>query len=137
MDSETEDWKPVLDILTLVKRGWPNQTWSWDDRFTMILSSFPKEQEMQARASAAHALSYAWDSKSIATAPAGLRAICERTGGLRAGQMMMAGKAGGVVLYGLWWPWGGGATITLRLGIGDCGPFEPPFPQVRTLFNVS
>jgi len=136
MDPEVDDWTPVLEPLRVLRKGWPNPTWTWDERFTMLASSFPKAQEMQARASAAHALPYAWDMNSIATAPAGLRSICERTGGLRAGQMMMAGKAGDIVLYGLWWPWGGGGTITLRIGLGAHDPMEEPFPQVRELFDV-
>lgn len=136
MEPEDSDWRPVFEKLTLLHRGWPEPSWTWDPRFSMIASSFDSALEMPARASAAHALSYAWSSTTLPTAPAGLRSLCERTGGLRAGQMLMAGKAGGVVLYGLWWPWGGGAKITLRLGIGECDSMEAPFPEVRAMFGV-
>jgi len=136
MDPQVDDWSAVLEPLSVLRRGWPNPTWTWDERLVMVASSFPKDKEMQARASAAHALPYAWDVNSLPTAPAGLRTICEHTGGLRAGQMLMAGKAGGIVLYGLWWPWGGGGTITLRIGLGAHAVHEEPFPQVRDLFDV-
>jgi hypothetical protein len=136
MDPEVDDWTPVLEKLSLLKRGWPNPTWTWDGRFNMLASSFPKVDEMKARASAAHAMPYAWDLNSVQTAPEGLRIICDRAGGLRAGQMLMAGKAGGLVIVGLWWPWGGGGTITLRLGLGEHDAMEEPFPQVRDLFDV-
>jgi hypothetical protein len=136
MDPEGEDWLPVIEKLTLLKRGWPSPTWTWDARFTMIASSFDKAVEAAARASAVHALPYAWDSQSLSTAPAGLRELCQRTGGLRAKQMLMAGRAGPLVLVGLWWPWGDGKTITLRLGLGEHGAAEEPYPQVRTLFGV-
>lgn len=136
MDSEVTRWEPVLERLRVLRKGWPNPTWTWDERFTMIASSFPKAQEMQARASMSHALPYAWDMTSLPTAPAGLRAICETTGGLRAGQMLLAGKAGDIVLFGLWWPWGGGGTFTLRIGLGAHDVNEDPFPQVRELFDV-
>jgi hypothetical protein len=136
MGEDVDDWTPVLDTLAALQRGWPNPEWTWDDRFTMIASSFGKAREVDARTSAALALPYAWDSKSLATAPAGLREICERSGGLRNGQMLMAGKAGGIVLVGLWWPWGNGEMITLRLGLGEHDVMEAPFPQVRELFNV-
>jgi len=136
MDDDVEDWKQVIDVLTLLKRGWPSPEWTWDERFTMLASSFAKPKEMEARASAAHALPYAWDSKSISTAPAGLQTIAERTGGLRKGQMLMAGKASGIVLIGLWWPWGNGENITLRIGLGEHGATEDPFPAVRTLFGL-
>ena len=137
MDGEVEDWKPALDLLAVLKQGWPNPEWTWDDRFTMIASSFAKEREPEARASAAHALPYAWDVNSIGTAPAGLRAICDRSGGLRRGQLLMAGKASGIVLVGLWWPWGNGEMITLRLGLGEHDAMEAPFPEVRALFGVT
>jgi hypothetical protein len=136
MDPEVNDWKAVLEPLTVLRRGWPNPTWTWDERFRMIASSFPKEKEMDARASMAHALPYAWDMTSLPTAPAGLRSICEGSGGLRAGQLLLAGKAGDIVLFGLWWPWGGGQTITLRIGLGAHEIMEEPFPQVRQLFDI-
>lgn len=136
MDSDGNRWKAVLEPLGVLKQGWPNPTWTWDERFMMIASSFTKAQELQARASMAHALPYAWDIASLPTAPAGLRKICESTGGLRAGQMMLAGKVGDIVLFGLWWPWGGGQTFTLRIGLGAHDVSEEPFPQVRELFDV-
>ena len=136
MDPEDSDWRPVFEKLELLRRAWPEPTWTWDPRFWTLTSSFSRDLERAARASAAHVLSYAWSPETIGTAPGGLRAICERTGGLRAGQMLMAGKAGGVVVYGLWWPWGGGEKITLRLGIGECEVMEAPFPAVRHMFGV-
>ena len=136
MEPVVNDWRAVLDPLTMVRTSWPNPTWTWDERFRMIASSFPKEQEMKARASMAHALPYGWDMTSLPTAPAGLRKICENTGSLRAGQLLLAGKAGDIVLFGLWWPWGGGQTITLRIGLGAHDIMEEPFPQVRELFAI-
>ncbi len=136
MAETEEDWKPVLDKLELLKNAWPNQAWTWDQRFAMMSSSFAKELEPQARASAALALPSSWDAKTLATAPASLRELCEATGGLRARQALLAGRAGDLVLWGLWWPWGDGTTITLRLGLGDYETMEPPYPAVRTLFGV-
>lgn len=131
-----DELQPILDRLLLLKNDWPNSTWTWDERFTMLASSFTKDLVPQARASAARALDYAWDSTTITTAPAGLQAICERTGGLRKGQLVMAGKAGPLVIVGLWWPWRGGETITLRLGLGEYEAMEEPYPQVRQLFGI-
>jgi len=136
MDPDGDDWQPVLDTLLLLKNAWPNSTWTWDARFTMMASSFGKDSAAQARASIARALTYAWDTKSIATAPKTLQEICDKTGGLRAGQLVMAGRAGPLVLVGLWWPWMGGENITLRLGLGEYEVMEPPFPQVRELFGA-
>ena len=120
---------PVLDPLTLLKEGWPGAAWSWDDRFAMVASSFGADLEPKARASAMHAFPRGWTTKSIDTAPPGLRAIADRTGGLRAGQRLLAGASD--ALYGLWWPWSGGATITLRIGL-----VELDSTALRELFGV-
>lgn len=135
-DLAGDDWHAVMDALLLLKNDWPNSSWSWDARFTMLASSFGKDVAPQARATAARAMQYAWDPTTIATAPAGLRAIADKTGGLRQGQQILAGKAGDVVIVGLWWPWRGGEMITLRLGLGEFDAMEPPFPRVRELFGA-
>ncbi|MBA3820635.1 MAG: hypothetical protein H0X17_17215 [Deltaproteobacteria bacterium] len=136
MDPDDSDWEPVFEKLRLLRAGWPGPSWEWDMRFATLSSSFVIAHEPAARAAANHVLTYAWTQATLPTAPAGLRAICGRTGGLRAGQLLMAGKVGGIVMYGLWWPWGGGAKVTLRLGIGECAVDEAPFPMVRELFGV-
>jgi len=135
-DMEPEDWHPVFDALLLLKNDWPNSSWSWDARVTMLASSFPKDAAAKARQTAARTMPYAWDQTTIATAPNGLKTIAEKTGGLRKGQLIMAGKAGPLVIVGLWWPWRGGEMITLRLGLGEYEAMEPPFPQVRELFGA-
>ena len=131
-----DDWRPVLDKLALLKNAWPGEPWSWDPRFTMLASSFAIALEAQANASAVLALPYSWDKKTLATAPPSLRELCEATGGLRSNQRLLAGRAGDLVLVGLWWPWGNGTMITLRLGLGQYAADEPPYPAVRSLFGV-
>ena len=136
MQEPEPDHQPVLDKLTLLRDSWPGEAWTWDDRFVMLASSFPIDAEEKARASAALALPYSWDKASLPTAPPSLRELCERTGGLRSKQRLLAGRAGDLVLIGLWWPWGNGTTITLRLGLGEYEADEPPYPAVRKLFKA-
>ena len=131
------EWQPVFERLGVFRNEWPVPTWTWDERFTMLASSFTKDLATSAKTCAGRLLPYAWDVKSLPTAPAGLRAICEATGGLRAGQLLMMGKADTIVLIGLWWPWSGGEQITLRLGLGDFAATEAPFPAVRDLFGAT
>jgi hypothetical protein len=128
-----DPWQPVLDCLTRLKASWPGQPWSWDARFSTIASSFTRDLEPAVRASAMNAFPRGWTKKSIDTAPPEFQAIAERTG-LRSGQRLLAGDpvtAAG--LYGLWWPWSGGETITLRIGIADAAD---PLPRIRELFGV-
>jgi hypothetical protein len=126
-------WQPLLDRLTLLRDSWPAPPWSWDGRFNAIASSFDAAQEPIVRASAVHAFPRGWTVKSLETAPAELRALAERTGGLRARQRLLGGdELACPTLFGLWWPWGDGAKITLRIGSLDLAPMS----EVRALFGA-
>ena len=79
-----------------------------------------------------------WTAKSLDAAPAELRALAERTGGLRAGQRLLAGdQLVCARLFGLWWPWSGGETITLRIGVLDLDATTDPLPRIRALFGAA
>jgi hypothetical protein len=130
-------WQPLIDSLIRLRDSWPAPPWSWDNRFRTIASPFAHDLEPKARASAMHAFPRGWTAKSLDAAPQALRALAERTGGLRAGQRLLAGdEISGAGLYGLWWPWGGGETITLRIGIVDLDVAVDPFPRIRELFGA-
>ena len=139
MDPNVRDpWQPLFDRMKKLKESWPSRGWSWDGRLYTIASSFSQEFEAKARASAVQALPLEWTSTTVGSAPPRLRDLTERTGGLRAGQMLLAGDPVGSVLpYGLWWPWGDGETISLRIGIADLDSMREPFPRLRDVFGVS
>jgi hypothetical protein len=125
----------LLERLTLLRDSWPNPPWSWDGRFNTIAASFSAEQEPQARASAMNAFPRGWTVKSLEKAPPDMQAIADRTGGLRAGQRLLAGdEMSAPKLFGLWWPWGGGDTVTLRIGVADAD--AELLTAIRDLFGV-
>ncbi|MDB4959611.1 MAG: hypothetical protein JWO36_7180 [Myxococcales bacterium] len=126
-----DSWQTAFDQLAQLKTTWPGTAWSWDGRFATVGSSFALALEPQALASASRALPRSWDIKTLAEAPDALRALATRTGGLRAQQRLFAGEQD--ALYGLWWPWGSGTTITLRIGITD----GDTTTRLRTLFGVT
>ncbi len=95
-----------------------------------MASQFTKAIEPAVRASAVLALTRGWTVKNLAEAPQGLRDLCEKTGGLRAGQRLLAGDSD--ALFGLWWPWGSGENITLRIGISA----PEVAPRLRAMFGV-
>jgi hypothetical protein len=133
-----DPWQPVLDRLGLVAASWPSPPWSWDARFNAVAASFAIELEPAVRTSAMHAFPRGWTLKTIAEAPAALRALVDRTGGLRARQRLLAGdELVAPSLFGLWWPWGNGDKITLRIGILDLDANAEPMPRVRALFGVT
>ena len=116
--------------------AWPGNAWSWDGRFDAFASTFTSDIEAKARAALTLALPQHWTSQTLAEAPTLLREICDGTGGLRAGQLLFGGATvEGVTPYGLWWPWGGGKTITLRLGFA--GADEAALARLRTVFHLA
>jgi hypothetical protein len=128
----------LLDSLTRLRDSWPNPPWTWDGRFHTIAASFSKEQEPLARASAMNAFPRGWTMKSIENAPPDMQAIADRTGGLRQGQRLLAGdEMFASKLFGLWWPWGGGDTITLRIGVADAEPTGELVTAIRAMFGLA
>ena len=123
------------DALAELARAWPGQPWTWDGRFSAFASTFGIAAEPQARAALALALPEHWTSATLAKAPETLRGICSRSGGLRGGQFLFGGAAfDGVTPFALWWPWGGGETITLRLGFS--GADAATMARLKALFAV-
>src|SRR3954465_10932122 len=115
-----DPWQTLLDRLTLLRDSWPTPPWAWDGRFKTIVASFGADLEPKARASAMHAFPRGWTTKSLESAPPEFQALAQQTGGLRAGQRLLGGPDDlGALLFGLWWPWGGGDTVSLRIGVLD------------------
>ena len=115
--------QPIFETYKKLRAAWPQRGWSWDSRFACISSSFSVEMENAARAAALLALPNEWTNKTLPSAPTHLRDIAERCGGLRSGQLLLSGAASGRLFpFGLWWPWGDGMSISLRLGLGGDRP---------------
>ncbi len=131
-------WDALFQRFSTLRTGWPARAWSWDSRFICITSSFTVEFEAQARAAATAALPVEYTSTTLGRAPIEIRQVAERTGGLRAGQMLLsADDCPGLIVFGLWWPWGDGATTSFRLGLADVEWNDDPYPRTRDVFNVS
>lgn len=97
---------------------WPKRGWSWDNRLSCIASAFGVELADEARAALEVAFPHQWSHRTLAQAPALLQQIAERAGGVRSDQLLVSTPpSGGVVAYGLWWPWGDDTTISLRIGV--------------------
>ncbi len=119
-----------------LRAAWPARGWSWDSRLSCVSSSFAAELESSARA-AAKSLVTEWTSSNIAKAPAHLRELAERTGGLRAGQKLLtSAPVGASFVYGLWWPWGDGMTTSMRIGLGGPDATSDALQRLRDAFSV-
>ena len=138
MTTVPQPWQPLLDALAQLKAGWPGVGWTWDGRFRCVSSSFDKKVAPRVLEVTAAMLGAQWTATNIGGAPADVRAQADRCGGVRAGQMLLAGDdvVAGMRLYALWWPWGDGATISLRVGVANSDRPNELFPELRALFGV-
>jgi hypothetical protein len=130
--------QPLLDRLAAIKSSFPAPKWTWDSRFEAVAATFPSTSEAQARASVALGLPDAWTPGTLEQAPELPRALCEDSGGLRPGQLLLTGaEVAGVTPFGLWWPWGGGATVTLRIGLAGSEITAEHHAQLRAAFGAA
>jgi hypothetical protein len=131
-------WKTLSPGLSELRAKWPMRGWTWDTRFNCISSSFATHLADEARHAAELAFPVRWTSATIKKAPARVLDLAERTGGVRDGQQVLtAGDPDRLFAYGLWWPWGGGVNVSLRVGLAELEAEDEPYPQFRTLFGVS
>ena len=130
-------WASVFAAMKEVRAAWPARGWSWDNRLSCVSSSFATELDGQARSAASLALPNEWTSSTIHRAAPPVRALAERTGGLRAGQIILVSSGiGSAFPYGLWWPWGDGMTTSLRVGIDGIDSSHDVFNRLREAFKV-
>ncbi len=138
VSTTAEQWRPLFDAFTRLRTTWPARGWSWDSRLNSVTSSFNMEFEDKARACVVDALPLEWTPATLSTAPPRLRAVAEKSGGLRTGQLLVsAGPHGGLLAYGLWWPWRDGDTISLRIGLADVEPSTQASVRLRDVFGVT
>lgn len=109
----------LSERLARVKAQWPESGWSWDDRFHCALSAVTKAQEETARTALLAGLPTVFTKDNLRDAPELVRQVCARTGGLLGGQAAYFGEldAATELVYCLWWPWGGGANFSARVGV--------------------
>ena len=137
MANPSEPWQPLLDSLEKLRSQWPGSTWGWDPRFKSVASSFNKEIASRVRAAMAGVLDQEWSATTVTASPPDVRALAGKYGGIREGQMLYTGtSADGMYLFGLWWPWGDGATVSLRIGVANCHRPTDVYPTVRAVFHL-
>jgi hypothetical protein len=79
-----------------------------------------------------------WVARTLPTAPANIQELAERCGGLRTGQSLYSGLGvGRVFAYGLWWPWGDGVSISLRVGLSGLDDNHDMMNRFRDVFGIS
>lgn len=104
---------------TLIQNTSGHLAWQWDARFKMALISFAVSDAGLVEGWLAPVFAQIWDVDSLQVAPDLVHRLAHRLD-LREGQRIYAtNTALRPVLYGAWWPWNNGRTISLRIGATD------------------
>lgn len=89
--------------------------WEWDDRFGCVAAAFEVAEKETMHSAVKAQLSLQWNRDSIRSAPTNVKKAINDFGGVATGQLLFArGLTEEIILLGLWWPWGHGATISIR-----------------------
>ncbi|HUG37588.1 MAG TPA: hypothetical protein VML54_11590 [Candidatus Limnocylindrales bacterium] len=137
MAASPEPWQPLLDALAPLRSGWPAPDWTWDPRLECATSPFDVSLAPRVRDALAPALPAEWTATSISGAPDGVRALSTRSGSLRANQLLLTGpEVAGMFPFALWWPWGDGARVSVRVGIASAERPKELSASIRALFGL-
>jgi hypothetical protein len=132
-----QGWESVFGDLTRLRERWLSPEWTYDRRLKCVASSIPLAQEAAARAAIGDIFPTTWTGATLPSAPEDVRALAGGCGGLRAAQQLLwNGAAGGPGAFGLWWPWGDGTTVTLRVGLHHLDLPKVRYPRLRDVFGI-
>jgi hypothetical protein len=137
MANPSEVWEGIFAALEGLKARWPSPDWTYDRRLKCVASSIPLAREAEARAAIAEVLPVSFSVETLPSAGEGVRALVEKCGGLRAAQQIFWGGGDDAPgPFGLWWPWGDGTTVSLRIGLHDVDVPKERYPRLRDVFGI-
>jgi hypothetical protein len=137
MATADEQWQSLFQALEGLKTQWPASDWTYDRRLKCVASSIPMNLEPAARAAMTVLLPTSFSAQTLASAPEGVRKLAEGCGGVRSSQLLFwGGEAGAPGAFGLWWPWGDGTTVSLRVGLHDVDLPKERYPRLRDIFGI-
>jgi hypothetical protein len=137
MPNPSEVWDSIFASLERLRGLWPAPDWMYDRRLKCVASSIPLTRQDDARAAMAEALPMSFSVDTLPGAGEGVRALVEKCGGLRATQLLFWGGGDDAPgLFGLWWPWGDGTTVSLRIGLHDVDVPKERYPRLRDVFGI-
>ena len=100
------------------------------------LAEFFIDNKDAVRAIVERYLSIVWDSSNIGKAPDIVQMIVNDLGGLRSGQLLFVSDPNqDALVFGVWWPWGDGKTISLRVAPYDKRLSDAEIAELITLLK--
>ncbi len=137
MSSLPTEWQSIFAALETFHAHWPAKDWSYDHRLRCVTSVIESSQAAEARVSLNQLTPAEYSATTIGTAPDAVRAVADKSGGLRGGQLMLwNGAPGAAGVFGLWWPWGDGSSVSLRVGLHDIDLPKERYPKLREIFGI-
>ena len=90
--------------------------WKWDSYIDAVLAEFDVGDKDSIRAILERYLGSTWDNSNIDKAPDMVQMIDNNLVGLRPGQLLFTSDPNqDTIVFGAWWPWGDGKTISIRI----------------------
>lgn len=91
-------------------------TWTWDEQFTCALAQFSVSDKDMVLGILERFMDANWDQATVEEAPEIVVQLAEDMGGIRGGQLLFTTDTNQkVFVFGAWWPWQDGQTISLRV----------------------
>lgn len=138
MPTSDEPWQPLLTAFGQLREAWPAREWSWDHRFKCVTSSLPMDTAGALQRLLDAVVPSRWTDQSFPSAPAEVQSLRERCGDVRPGQALLTGPSvAGMTPFAMWWPWGDGSKVSVRLGIAGSDRPKELYPLVRALFGIA
>ena len=93
-----------------------NISWKWEDRFETALAEFNISDKDKIHGILERFLTNTWDSSTINNANDVAQQIVNKFDGLKKGQLLFTTDTKqDDFLFGVWWPWGNGNKISIRV----------------------
>ncbi|MFT2090240.1 hypothetical protein [Paraglaciecola sp. 2405UD69-4] len=124
--------KSALDALT------PIVKWKYDNFHKVMLAEFSVDKEEQVLITLQQIFPDSWDAKSIKKAPPKVKHYAGPFAKLvKKQKLLSANPDNHPRVMAAWWPWGHGATVSVRLFLTNTEPYVEEtslFSKLRNLF---
>lgn len=123
--------KEVIEALS------PMVKWKYDDFHKVMLAEFSVDKQDQVLFTLQQVLPVHWDAKTIKKAPAQVKHYAGSFSKLiRQQKLFSSNIEHHPKIMAAWWPWGHGATVSIRVFLTDTSPYVPKKGVMRKLTRL-
>ena len=110
--------------------------WEWEERFGVALTVFEKDDMAAVLAAVSGHFDSQWDSGTVGEAGDQISTLVDQMFGMQPGQLLFCSDdVSGLILFAAWWPWGNGASISLRVGMFPAGELPEDGTNTESLLK--